>query len=372
MLRYRPVVIAVSNHSAKSTRCWKRVLVSVLILFGIVSSVRVPAAGAADSPAVRSLEGAEKREPWTTSRITGSPEAPPPYRVERVFPKLKFSEPVELVTAPGSDRFFLEQLHGKIVSFPPDPEGSQTDLCLDLLKLHPDLTMTYGLAFHPQFQTNGFVYVCYVLKDGTPDGSRVSRFTLERTSPPRFDPASEQVVITWLAGGHNGGSIHFGPEGYLYISTGDGRGPDPPDTLNTGQDISDLLSSVLRIDVDHAEGARPYRVPPDNPFINTPGARPEVWCYGLRNPWRMSFDSHTGDLWVGDVGWELWEMIYRVRRGANYGWSIIEGKQMVKPDGKRGPTPIVPPTVVHPHSEAASITGGYVYHGKRLPELQGA
>src|SRR5205085_2542415 len=103
----------------------------------------------------------------------------------------------------------------------------------------------------------------------------------------------------------------------------------------------------------------------------TPGARPEIWAYGLRNPWRMSVDRRTGDLWVGDVGWELWEMIHRVERGGNYGWSITEGRQSVRPDGERGPTPIRPPVVEHPHSEAASLTGGYVYRGDRLKDLAG-
>jgi putative heme-binding domain-containing protein len=313
-----------------------------------------------------------KRVPWITSRITGSPEPPAPYQVERAFPKLKFSEPVELVTAPGSDRLFLVELKGRIGSFASEPDGSSTDLLVDLKALHPDLSAAYGLAFHPKFQQNRFVYVCYVLKDGDPNGTRVSRFTVSSTEPPKIDLGTELVLITWLGGGHNGGSIHFGKDGLLYISTGDGKGPDPPDTLDTGQDISDLLSSILRIDVDRGENGRPYRIPPDNPLLGTPGARPEVWCYGLRNPWRMSFDAETGDLWVGDVGWELWEMIYRAQPGGNYGWSYIEGKQLVKPEGRRGPTPIVPPTMLHPHSEAASITGGYVYHGKRLPQLRGA
>ena len=112
--------------------------------------------------------------------------------------------------------------------------------------------------------------------------------------------------------------------------------------------------------------------PPDNPFIKTSGVRPEIWAFGFRNPWRMSFDRATGDLWVGDVGWELWEMIHKVKRGGNYGWSVMEGPQPVHVDWKRGPGPILPPTIAHPHSEAASITGGYVYHGARLPELAGA
>ncbi|MGE0608108.1 MAG: PQQ-dependent sugar dehydrogenase, partial [Pirellulales bacterium] len=139
-----------------------------------------------------------------------------------------------------------------------------------------------------------------------------------------------------------------------------------------GQDVSNLLSSILRIDVDHQQGEQNYRIPDDNPFVELPDARPEIWAYGFRNPWRMSFDREKGDLWVGDVGWQLWEMIYRVQRGGNYGWSVMEGPQPALPEAARGPTPILPPTVSHPHSEAASITGGYVYHGKQFPELEGA
>jgi glucose/arabinose dehydrogenase len=189
--------------------------------------------------------------------------------------------------------------------------------------------------------------------------------------------ASEKPLLDWLGGGHNGGDLHFGNDGMLYISTGDATDTAPPDRLGTGQDISDLLSSILRIDVDHegndASGRPlPYSIPTDNPFVHTPKARPEVWAYGFRNPWRMGFDRPTGDLWVGDVGWELHEMVYRVTRGGNYGWSVMEGPQVVNPDGKRGPTPISPPAISFPHTEAASITGGYVYRGKRLKELEGS
>ena len=215
-------------------------------------------------------------------------------------------------------------------------------------------------------------YICYVRKNDSPDGSVVSRFTVSRTDPPVIEPKSEQVILKFYSGGHNGGCLEFGNDGYLYISTGDAAVPSPPDVMMTGQDCSDLLSSVLRIDVDHARSpARPYRIPPDNPFVNTPGVRPEIWAFGFRNPWKMSFDRATGDLWVGDVGWELWELVFKVKRGGNYGWSVMEGPQPVNVEARRGPTPILPPIKVHPHSEAASITGGYVYHGTRLPELSG-
>jgi len=327
--------------------------------------------------------GIAKRTPWTTSRITGAPEPPPPYKTERVFPRLTFKNPLLLTTAPGINRFFVCEQAGKLFSFKIDPDVAKADLVIDLAKEVQSFDKAkvrgvgefYGLAFHPQFVKNRYCYVAYILnsKGGAlPEGSRIARFVLEDSDPPRIDPRSEKVIFTWPAGGHNGCDIHFGPDGFLYISTGDGAGPNPPDGLDAGQDLTRLFSKILRIDVDREENDKPYAVPPDNPFVKTPGARPETWAYGFRNPWRMSFDRKTGDLWVGDVGWEQWEMIYRIQKGGNYGWSVMEGSQVVRPEAKRGPTPFLPPTLAFAHTDAASITGGYVYRGKRLKELEGA
>ena len=330
--------------------------------------------------------GLPRRTPWTTSRIKGTPDPPHPYRVERVFPKLTFKNPLLLTRAPGTDRLFVAEHAGKVYSFRNDDRCEKADLFLDPAReIHSwdpkgkvkGIDTVYGLAFHPQFAKNRYCYICYVLNskndpEQLPDGSRVSRFRVTNTDPPRCDPASEKILLTWLAGGHNGGDLHFGPDGYLYISTGDATSPNPPDALDTGQNLTDLLSCILRIDVDHEANGRPYAVPADNPFVKVPKACPEIWAYGFRNPWRMGFDRVTGDLWVGDVGWEKWEMIYRVQRGGNYGWSIMEGPQPVRPEARRGPTPILPPNLAFPHTEAASITGGYVYRGKRLKELVGA
>jgi uncharacterized repeat protein (TIGR03806 family) len=327
-------------------------------------------ASPATKPIVRAV-GIEKRVPWTTSRVIGSPDPPFPYDTERAFPALKFEHPVDITSAPGLDRLFVVEQAGKIYSFPNRPDAKSADLAIDVAHELPGVKETYAITFHPKFADNRFCYICSIREPDRKDGTRVSRFRVTKTDPPKIDPKSEQVVITWLSGGHNGCCLKFGPEGCLYISTGDGAGPNPPDTKRTGQDISDLLSSILRIDVDHPEAGRNYRIPADNPFVNTPGARPEVWAYGLRNPWRMSFDQKTGDLWVGDVGWELWEMLYRVERGGNYGWSVMEGRQPTNPEWPRGPTPILPPVVDHPHSESSSITGGATYYGSRLPELVG-
>lgn len=325
----------------------------------------------AKKPVTDRPPGIAKRIPWTTSKITGSPEPPLPYRNERAFPKLSFKSPLALMSAPGTDRLFLLEIAGKVYSFENRPNVEKADLALDLSEIKKG-NRAYALTFHPDFASNRFCYVCYIMGADKENGSHISRFTVSKTDPPVIDPKSEKSIITWPAGGHNGCCLKFGHDGYLYISTGDGSGPNPPDTFKTGQDVSDLLSSVLRIDVDHEEGDKAYAIPPDNPFINLKGARPEIWAFGFRNPWRMSFDRKTGQLWLGDVGWELWEMVYAVRSGGNYGWSAMEGPQPVGTENPRGPTPILPPTYAHPHSESSSITGGYVYYGDRLPELTGA
>ncbi len=337
-----------------------------LVGWAILACGAVATRSAAEEPSAP-----RKREAWTTSRLAGSPDPPPPYRVEAAFPQLKFQRPLDITYSPEGERLFVVEQDGKVYSFPNDPAATRADLLTDLKQVHPDLTALYGLTFHPNYKRHRLVYLCYVKENDKPDESYVSRFEVSGTDPPVLDPASERVVIRWWSGGHNGGCLKFGPDGCLYISTGDGTSPSPPDALHTGQDTSDLLSSILRIDVDHPEGDRPYRVPQDNPLVGVAGSRPEIWAYGFRNPWRMSFDRQQGDLWVGDVGWQLWEMIYRVQRGGNYGWAVTEGPQPVMPEEKRGPTPILPPTVSHPHSEASSITGGFVYRGSRLSELAG-
>jgi putative heme-binding domain-containing protein len=294
--------------------------------------------------------------------------------VERLFPKVTFDRPVDIAVLPGSDRLLVLEQSGKLLSFPNRPDADRTDLVFDFRKHHQPFDSAYAIAFHPKFAENHFVFVCYVEPGGRTNGSFVSRFTMRDSAPPTIDPGSEKVIIRWLSGGHNGCTLVFGNDGFLYFSSGDAANPDPPDIpFNTGQDISDLLASIMRIDVDRSDGTNAYAIPPNNPFVKTPGARAEVYALGLRNPWRMSIDRATGDLWIGDVGWEQWEMIYRGKWGGNYGWSITEGPNThVRTDVRAGPGPILPPLVALPHSDAASITGGLVYHGKRLAKLNGA
>ena len=332
-----------------TTTCLARM--ARMLVLAVIATVLVARALASD-PTAKAASGAaaargaalERRVPWIGSKIAGTPDPPPPYAVEPAFPHLKFDFPVVLVRAKGTGRLFLGDLRGRIYSFPNDPGCKKADLALELGKVYPDLTASYGLTFHPDFDKNRLVYICYVRKNDSPDGSVVSRFTVSRTDPPVIEPRSEQVILKFYSGGHNAGCLEFGNDGYLYISTGDASVPSPPDVMMTGQDCSDLLSSVLRIDVDHAVAGKPYRIPSDNPFVNTAGVRPEIWAFGFRNPWKMSFDRATGDLWLGDVGWELWELVFRVKRGGNYGWSVMEGPQPVNVEAKRGPAPISPPS----------------------------
>ncbi len=317
---------------------------------------------------------AAERVPWSSGRVVGSPNPPAPYAVSRIHPQINIESPVDLCFAPDGGRLFVAEQGGKIWSFDPATPGASPSLAIDLRKHHRPFDNVLGFTFHPGFATNRFIFINYNEPGGRENGSFVSRFTLSAANPPTIDPASEQVILRWFSGGHNGCTLAFGPDGKLYISAGDSADPDPPDgKRRTGQDLSDFLASILRIDVDRADGTNAYSVPSDNPFVNTPGARPEVWAFGFRNPFRMSFDRATGDLWVGDVGWELWEMVYRVQRGGNYGWPINEGPNLnVRTDVRPGPGPILPPVHSVPHSDGASITGGQVYHGKRLPRLSGA
>ena len=317
---------------------------------------------------------AAPRTPWSTSRVTGSPNPPAPLVVERVFPGIKFENPVDFAPLPGSDRWIVADQSGRVWAFRATPDATERESVLDWPKVHKPSSGILGFTFHPDFAKNRFVFINYNEPGDKPDGAVISRFTMTSLNPPIIDPASERVLIRWRAGGHNGCTLAFGNDGFLYFSTGDAANPDPPDMpYSTGQNISDIMSSIQRIDVNRTEGTNNYAVPKDNPFLKTPGARPEVWAFGFRNPFRMSFDRATGDLWVGDVGWEQWEMVYRIARGGNYGWPITEGPNTrVRTDVKPGPGPILPPVVSIPHSEGASVTGGRVYHGKKFPKLKDA
>lgn len=327
---------------------------------------------------VFSFEPVLARTPWTSSRVVGSPDPPKPYHVERVYPKLEFRNPVELMPLGDTGRMMLLELGGKLYTFNDDPNRDQADLAIDLSAQVDQFRRAFGFAVHPDFDENRQVFIVYAGDPvARPDGTRLSRFTLSSTDPPTIDPSSEEILLTWPSGGHNGCAIRFDSRGYLYFSAGDGARPFPPDEYDVSQDLSDLRSTICRIDVNRRSEDRPYAIPDDNPFVDLQGARPEIWAYGFRNPWRFTIAHGTGEagsdeLYCGDVGWELWELIYNVKRGGNYGWSIVEGPQPIRSDIEPGPTPILKPLVAYPHAVGQSVTGGHVYRGKEHPDLAGA
>jgi glucose/arabinose dehydrogenase len=229
-----------------------------------------------------------------------------------------------------------------------------------------------GLAFHPNFQNNGFLYVNYT--GGEPLETRISRFSVRPADPGQADPASELVLLTYLQpfANHNGGKIAFGPDGFLYISSGDGG--DGGDPQNNSQNRQNLLGKLLRINVDATAGERPYGIPPDNPFVgNTEGFREEIFAYGLRNVWKFSFDRANGQLWAADVGQSSREEINLITKGGNYGWRIMEGSICYNPPQNCETAGLVLPVYEYAHSAGIgrSITGGFVYRGNSLPALRG-
>ncbi len=314
---------------------------------------------------------AAEREPWTTSRLIGSPDPPKPFTIERVFPNLQFNQPVELMSVPDTNKMMILEVTGKIFAFENDALCESAELVVDLNPLIDKFRRAYGFALHPEFATNRQLFVAYAGDPvARPDGARLSRFIVSREGPLRIDVASEEILMTWPSGGHNGCAIRFDSKGLLYFSTGDGARPFPPDEYNVGQDLSDLRSSICRIDVNHPSKDRMYSIPADNPFVDVPDARGEIFAYGFRNPWRFTIVPGTDQILCGDVGWELWELIFDVKRGGNYGWSIFEGPQPIRRDVQQGPTPIELPLVAYPHTLGQSVTGGHIYRGKALPELK--
>lgn len=224
-----------------------------------------------------------------------------------------------------------------------------------------------GLAFHPRYQENGFFFVNYTDLDGS---TVIARYQVTPEDPNRADPASENrlLYVPQPYPNHNGGAVVFGPDGYLYLGLGDGgSGGDPQ---GNGQSTTTLLGKILRIDIDQGD---PYAIPPDNPFV-AGGGLGEIWAYGLRNPWRIAFDSQTGDLYIGDVGQNAWEEINflpaEIIPGANFGWNYREGRHPYQGE-PTGDVTLIDPVAEYGHDQECSVTGGVVYRGTELPDWQG-
>ena len=298
-------------------------------------------------------------------------------RVERAFPNLSFQRLTSFVQPEGgalANRIFVTEQPGRIRVFPNDQQAAQADLFLDITSRVSEASNEeglLGLAFDPGVGANGYFYVYYSAT--SPRRSVLSRFSVSLDDPNVGDPNSEFIImeIPQPFSNHNGGQIAFGPDGYLYVGLGDGgSGGDP---LGHGQNKGTLLGSILRIDVGGASDEKNYRIPSDNPFAGDAGARGEIWAYGLRNPWRFSFDERTGLLWLGDVGQNAWEEVDIIRKGLNYGWNVMEGLHCFTPTTGCDQTGLELPVQEYTLVGAnCSIIGGYVYRGRGLPSLLGA
>ena len=277
--------------------------------------------------------------------------------------------PVHLTAPSGDDRLFIVEQPGRI-RVVRDGELLERPF-LDLTSKVESGGNEQGLlsvAFHPEYESNGYLYVNYTDADGN---TRVERYTVSGSDPDRADPSSAKLIIGFAQPfrNHNGGQVLFGPDRMLYVPTGDGgSGGDP---RGNGQDRSSLLGKILRVDVD---GGDPYAIPPDNPFVGETGIRGEIWAYGLRNPWRVAFDEVEGLLFVADVGQNAYEEITVVpadEPGINYGWNHMEGTHCFPPGSNCSREGLKLPAIEYPRSQGISITGGYVYRGDAVPELRG-
>jgi glucose/arabinose dehydrogenase len=321
-----------------------------------------------------------------------------------IFPNLPLKRTVWMSEAPDrSGRMFIIQQDGRILIVQKGTDGSQVKEFLNIVDRKPFVDNEEGLlsiAFHPGFSTNRLFYIYYNQQNSNsgamyPRRSVISEFKASASDPDRVDLQSERILleVPQPFGNHKGGQISFGPDGYLYIALGDGGAACDP--FGNGQNTATFLAKILRIDVNTRSEIQvgpqkqtlPYGIPSDNPFVGEPdmsglGARKEIWAYGLRNVWRYSWDSQTGDLWAGDVGQDLWEEVDLITKGGNYGWNVREAFHHFKP-GPAG-AQYDEPVIEYPHNPnllaqskfpkhttGLCVVGGYVYRGKKYPALQG-
>lgn len=288
------------------------------------------------------------------------------------FPNLDFEQPVDIQSPKdGTNRIFVLSQPGILFVFDNDAKTKTKKVFLDITDkvLYGGEQGLLGLAFHPDFKSNGFFYLDYTIDN--PRRTVVSRFRVSAKDPNKADPKSEVILfeVEQPYSNHNGGQISFGPDGYLYISLGDGgSGGDPK---NNGQNLKSLLGKILRIDVDNKSNGKHYSIPNDNPFQeNKNGYKQEIFAFGLRNVWRFSFDK-KGNLWGADVGQNEWEELNIIEKGKNYGWRLMEGNHCFNPEDDCYNTSLALPIWEYGHNDMGgySITGGFVYNGKSAPGL---
>jgi glucose/arabinose dehydrogenase len=353
------------------------------LLAGCGTSSSTPSALPSGTTSIASPATAQPSSEVSTPAATPTPSPTPiPAPTGPVSVTLKtvvagLSHPIGVEIAPGDPRLFVIGQAGQIFIV---SAGKVAGTFLDIsgrISCCGERGLL-GLAFHPQYATNGRFFVRYTIPGGN---VRISEFHVS-SDPAKADATSEKVLLTIPHpnfANHNGGRIEFGPDGYLYIGTGDGGSGGDPN--NHGQSLATLLGKLLRIDVDQTTDGKPYGIPATNPFVSKAGALPEIFSYGLRNPYTFSFDRSNGDLWIADVGQDLWEEVDRAPastgggNGINYGWSTMEGNHCYKPSSGCNMTGLTLPLAEYNHgagdSNGCAIIGGYVYRGTDHPELTG-
>ena len=303
------------------------------------------------------------------------------YTMPNAFPSLSaFSKPVEM-TFPndGTNRLFVVQQGGLIYIIPKSGSASTKEVFLDLrdsVVTNQNEMGLLGLAFHPDYKTNGYFYVNYNRYLAGTYYTYVARYSVNANDPDVADKSSKKILMKFVQPytNHNGGCLRFGPDGYLYITTGDGGSGNDPQ--NHAQNLGSFLGKILRIDVNTTSGSKQYGIPGDNPFVSNTSALPEIYAYGLRNPWKFSFDSENGTLWASDVGQNYLEEVNIIEKGKNYGWKEMEGFQCRGGGNNCNKAGLALP--VYDYYNCAvdgkgncSVTGGYVYRGATIPELVG-
>lgn len=326
----------------------------------------------AANPPVNS--GLDARPSNTTCLAPTRPVGSSNIRLERAYPNLVFNQPIGLYQEPtDSSRWYVIEKGGRIIWFDANDEGTtikNTYLNYSSVVDTRSEGGLLGMAFHPDFPANKDVFLSYTVNaTGDPNNEMITLITrmTENATGDALNTTTEGIVLEQdqFATNHNGGNIAFGPDGYLYVGLGDGGGGGDP--REHGQDTDTLLGAMLRLDVDSAS---PYAIPPDNPFIGG-GGRAEIYAYGLRNPWRWSFDAATGDLWLGDVGQNRFEEINLIVNGGNYGWDCYEASTPYELTGCPAANQLIFPVAEYGRTEGVSVTGGYAYRGNAIPALQG-
>lgn len=348
----------------------KSILFSLLV--ALVAIVCTNSASSPDSQSVVPQSPTSTSAPTPTA-VTGSPLAE--MEIELAFPSISYNRMVNMAYPDdGTNRLFLVLQPGRIMVFSNEQNAASASTFLDIRGQVNDRGNEeglLGLAFDPDYTSNGYFYVYY--SASSPRRSIISRFSV---SPDDFNIAdhnSERVIleVPQPFANHNGGQIVFGSDGYLYVGLGDGGSRGDPG-LN-GQDPSTLLGTILRIDVSSIDRDGEYTIPSDNPFVGQGGGvRGEIWAYGLRNPWRFTFDRELGDLWAADVGQNRFEEVDIIKPGRNYGWNVMEGFHCFQPSNGCNQEGLELPVFEYGRDDGCSVTGGYVYRGSRLPSLYGA